>query len=137
MAEITELDRDITAICVSADSFPEGVLAAHKKLHSLVTYSPDRKYFGISYPVGPGEIMYLAATETDPAEDSEALDCDVFFIKKGKYLSRLIHNFRDDIPVIGRTFQQLLDDPRIDPDGYCLEWYLGETNVRCMVRLED
>ena len=54
-------DGDITAICVSAESFPEGVLAAHKKLHSLVTYSPDRKYFGISYPVGPGEIMYLAA----------------------------------------------------------------------------
>ena len=81
--------------------------------------------------------MYLAATETDPAEDSEALDCDVFFIKKGKYLSRLIHNFRDDIPAIGRTFQQLLDDPRIDPDGYCLEWYLGENDVRCMVRLAD
>lgn len=137
MIEITKIDDHITTLCVTAESFPEGVLAAHQKLHSLVEYSPARKYFGISYPVGLGEIMYQAATEMAPGDDADALDCDMFFIKKGEYLSVLIRNFRDDVLSIGRIFQQLLDNPRIDPFGYCLEWYLNEHDVRCMVRLAD
>ena len=137
MAEITTLDQDITTLCITAESFPEGVLAAHQKLHSLVTYSRDRKYFGVSYPIGLGQIRYQAATEITTEDDPDALDCDVFFIKKGKYISVDLHNFREDIPGIGRTFQQLLEDPNIDPNGYCLEWYLNENDVRCMVRLAD
>lgn len=137
MMEITQLDRDITALCVSATAFPEGVLAAHQKLHSLVTFSPERNYFGISYPVGLGQIMYLAATEIGAGEDADALGCDVFFIKKGQYISTLISDFMQDIPAIGRCFQTMLEDPRIDPNGYCLEWYQGEKDVRCMVRLAD
>jgi hypothetical protein len=137
MVEITELERDITTLCVTATSFPEGVLAAHEKLHALVAFSPNRKYFGISYPIGQGKIMYQAATEMTAADDADTLGCDVFFIKKGQYLSVLIPNFHSDVPSIGRTFQALLDDPRIDPHGYCLEWYLNDTDVRCMVRLAD
>lgn len=30
------LDRDIPVICIQAKSFPEGVLAAHQSLHSIV-----------------------------------------------------------------------------------------------------
>jgi hypothetical protein len=137
MIEKYRFDQDITTLCVTAESFPEGVLAAHQKLHTLVEYSPTRKYFGISYPIGPGKILYQAATEMAPDEDADALDCDVFFIKKGEYLSVLLRNFREDIPGIGRTFQLLLQDPGIDPNGYCLEWYLNEQDVQCMVRLAD
>lgn len=137
MVEITVLEQDITALCVTASSFPDGVLAAHEKLHTLVKFSPERKYFGISYPIGLGQIMYQAATEMMEAEDADALGWDVFFIKKGKYLSVLIPSFHSDLPSIGRTFQTLLEDPRIDPHGYCLEWYLNDTDVRCMVRLAD
>lgn len=137
MVEITKLEKDITALCITAESFPEGVLAAHQKLHGLVSYASDRKYFGISYPVGPGKILYQAATEMAPEDDPDVLDCDVFFIKKGDYVSVDIPDFRKDIPSIGRTFQQLLQDQRIDPNGYCLEWYLNENDVRCMVRLAD
>jgi hypothetical protein len=137
MVETITLDQDITAICMTAESFPDGVLAAHQKLHALVTYSPTRKYFGISYPGSMGKIMYLAATEIAPEDDPVALDCDVFFIKKGAYLSVTILQFMDDLPRIGQTFQQMLAHPNIDPNGYCLEWYLNEHDVRCMVRLAD
>jgi hypothetical protein len=137
MFEITNLEQDITAICVTAESFPEGVLAAHQKLHALVTYSPDRKYFGISYPVGPNQILYQAATEIAPEDDPDAMGFDVFFIKKGQYLSVLIPDFRSDLASIGRTFQSMIQDPRIDPHGYCLEWYVNDHDVRCMVLLAD
>jgi hypothetical protein len=62
---------------------------------------------------------------------------DVFFIKKGTYLSVLIPNFRSDPARIGQTFQTMIQDPRIDPHGYCLEWYLNDLDVRCMVLLAD
>jgi hypothetical protein len=31
----------------------------------------------------------------------------------------------------------LLTQPNIDPNGYCLEWYLNGKDVRCMVRLKN
>jgi len=46
-----------------------------------------------------------------------------------------LKNFADDIPLIGETFRNLLADPRIDPQGYCLEFYLNEHDMRCMVPL--
>ena len=137
MFETITLERDITTLCITAESFPEGVLAAHQKLHRLVAYAPERHYFGISYPIGLGQIQYQAATEIGPGEDADALGCDVFFIKKGAYLSLFLPNFMEDLSAIGQSFQTLLQDPRIDPDGYCLEWYLGEKDLRCMVRLAD
>jgi hypothetical protein len=43
-----------------------------------------------------------------------------------------------DIPGIGRTFDKLLKHPRIDPQGYCVEEYVNNTDVRCLVKiLED
>ena len=33
--------------------------------------------------------------------------------------------------------QMLISQPDIDPNGYCLEWYLNDMDVRCMVRLDD
>lgn len=138
MVEIIDLERDITTCCITAESFPDGVQAAHEKLHAMVERVPDRNYFGISYPIGPEKIVYHAAAEVLERDDAVSdSDCDVFFIKKGTYRSVLIRNFREDIPSIGHAFQQLLDDPRIDPYGYCLEWYVGASDVRCMVRLAD
>lgn len=61
----------------------------------------------------------------------------MFFIKKGAYLSVLISNFMNDLPGIGCRFRELLADPRVDSDGYCLEWYLNKEDMRCMVRLKD
>lgn len=137
MTEIVHFDTDITAWCCTAESFPAGVLAAHQQLHALVQQFPGRRYFGISYPMGPGNIIYHAATESAPGEDAESLGCDVFFIKKGDYLSLLVPDFMDDLPAIGRAFQELLQDPRIDPEGYCLEWYINDRDVRCMVLLQE
>ncbi|MCY7327346.1 MAG: hypothetical protein LH618_02215 [Saprospiraceae bacterium] len=43
----------------------------------------------------------------------------------------------DDFPMVGQTFKKLLDDPRIDPQGYCLEFYLNERDMRCMGPLAE
>jgi hypothetical protein len=36
--ETIKLENDITVMYVTAASFPDGVLAAHQKLHSLIPF---------------------------------------------------------------------------------------------------
>jgi hypothetical protein len=56
------LNNNIKVFCVTAKSFPYGVLEAHQTLHSLAPYTKERKYFGKSRPVN-GVIVYKSAAE--------------------------------------------------------------------------
>ncbi len=40
--DIIQIDKDITVMYVTADSFPNDVLASHQKLHSLIPLSTER-----------------------------------------------------------------------------------------------
>ena len=96
-----------------------------------------RKFFGISYLESPSKIIYKAAVEESYPGEGEQLGCETFIIKKGQYISDYIKDFMSDIPKIGHTFQELLADQRIDPNGCCVEEYVNDKDVRCMVRLKD
>ena len=134
--ETTTVDKDIKAFYITATSFPDGIKPAHEKLHSLIPFSKDRKYFGISRPEN-GIIIYRAAAEGLNDREAERLNLDTLILKKGNYISLTINNFMKDLPAIGEAFKQLLSNPGIDPQGYCVEWYLSEKDVKCMVRLKD
>ncbi|HMK18681.1 MAG TPA: hypothetical protein VK492_10790 [Chitinophagaceae bacterium] len=131
------LEQDIKIFYVTATSFPGGVMDAHQKLHSLIGSPTGRKFFGISYPETPSKIIYKAAVEESYPGEGEKLGCETFVIKKGHYISVYIKDFMKDIPKIGRSFQELLADERIDPKGCCVEEYINDKDVRCMVRLND
>lgn len=131
------IDNDIPTVFVEATSFPNGVLAAHQKLHALLDNKEKRHFYGISCPNTEGGIVYKAAATTLNADEAKQLNLDTFVLKKGTYSSVFIENYRTDIPSIGRTFQSLLADSRVDPNGYCLEIYEGEKDVRCLVKLAD
>ena len=133
--EIFNLENDIKVFCVTADSFPAGVKQAHETLHSKLPTTEGRKSFGLSWGAANGSITYKAAVEEAYDGEAEALDCETFIIKKGRYISEFIPNFWSDMSAIGRTFKELLAYPGIDPKGYCLEMYVSEKDVRCMVPL--
>jgi len=58
------LDKDIKVFYITAKSFPDGISEAHQKLHSLIPFSKNRKYFGLSPPENEhGTIIYRAADE--------------------------------------------------------------------------
>ena len=109
---------------------------AHKKLHALAPYSINRKYFGLSRPEN-GVIVYKAAAEEIYPGEAETINADTLVVKKGKYICVTVNDFMHDIPVIKKTFEKLLFNPQIDPQGYCVEWYFNEMDVKCMVRLKD
>ncbi|HEY1054925.1 MAG TPA: transcriptional regulator, partial [Emticicia sp.] len=121
------LSDDISAMYITASSFPDGVLAAHQKLHSLVPRedSPERKYFGISFPID-GTIIYKACAEELTLGEAEALGLETYLIRKGEYTSIDIHDYMKDVSGIGDAFNTLLENPRIDPHGACIEWYRND-----------
>jgi hypothetical protein len=132
------LPDDITAMYITASSFPDGVLAAHQKLHSLVpmSASPERKYFGISYPIDE-TIVYKAGAEELSVGEAKQFGLETYLIKKGEYTSIDIHDYMKNLSAIGDAFNELLENPRIDQYGACIEWYVNDNEVKCMVRLAD
>lgn len=131
-----KIDKDIKTLYIQADSFPLGIKQAFQKLHSLMGSTANRQFFGISYMEGQGNIIYKAAGEENYEGEAEQLNCETFVIRKGNYISIYINDFMNDITSIGKAFEELLQDPNIDPKGYCLEIYEGMKNVRCLVPLK-
>ncbi|MFA6150244.1 MAG: hypothetical protein WC716_02910 [Chitinophagaceae bacterium] len=136
MEQLT-LNEDIKVYCETASSFPDGVKSAHEKLHSLIEFSTERKYFGLSRPNENGVIMYKAAAEELKLGELSTHALEEIIIQKGNYQCIVVHHYMKDIPAIGLAFQELIALPDIDPQGYCIEWYINDEDVRCMVRLKS
>ena len=130
------LNEDINLICVSAKSFPNGVMEAFEILGEKVNTKKGRSLFGVSFPGRDGKIIYKAAANEVNDGEAENLGCESFTIKKGTYDAILIPDFMSNIQDIGKAFDEILKDPLIDPKGCCVEMYLNEKDVRCMVRLD-
>jgi hypothetical protein len=128
------LQEDISVICITATSFPDGVMAAHEQ---LPVFSDKRKHFGLSRPNEQQVIIYKAAVEELTEGEAEKFQLERFILKKGDYISIDIINYMQDIPAIGKAFQTLLTDPRIDPNGICVEWYFNEKDLKCMIKLQS
>ena len=140
--ETITLDHNINVFYITAKSFPDGIIDAHKALYEL-THSEKRIFFGISRPED-GSIIYKAAAEEINQEEAKKLNCDKMVLKKGNYISLTVIDYMKDIQSIDRAFQQLLSYPGLDPNGYCVEWYspagkagLNATDVKCMIRLKE
>jgi|SRR5690606_1677384 len=137
MEEIT-LSEDIKVFYVTANSFPEGIQEAMEKLHRIVPFSTERNYYGISRPEGGGAIVYRAAAEEVEDGEAKRLNYATLILKKGKYISSKVYDFRKDPISIGKAFEELLKQPNLDPHGYCVEWYATDKEeVTCMIRLNQ
>ena len=131
-----KIQYDIPIFCIQAASFPSGVKDAHEQLHSLVPFNKERNYFGISSPNENGEIIYKAAITELTKDELAQFQLEKFTIPKGDYLCEEIEIFMENVSVIGATFQKMIQNPDIDPSGFCLEWYISDNSVRCMVKLK-
>lgn len=136
--ETVRIENDIRVFYITAESFPAGVLDAHNTLHALVPFSRRRKYFGISRPENSGDIVYRAGTEETRLNEGREYNCDTLILRKGNYITLPVTDFRDEPQRIEHAFQILLTHPDLDPQGYCVEWYLNDREeVKCMIRLNN
>ena len=120
-----------------------GIKAAHERLISLIGPDADRNYFGVSY-LYDHEILYMAGFQLLDKNETIPPGCVTYTLRKGNYISIFIPGFAEDLSLVQKAFEKLLDDPRIDEKGCCVECYLpgGSTfndakDLRCMVRLAD
>jgi hypothetical protein len=128
-------ENDTAFACKRADKFPDGVQSAFETLHVHIPFSTSRKFFSFSWMNEKDEIIYLAGAEILTDEIYPGLE--TFTFKKGKYRGTIIQDFMKDIPQMGKLFQELCRDPELDPQGYCVEWYYNELDVKCFVKLKD
>ena len=135
--EYFELDKDVKVLYVTASSFPDGIQEVLENIHALVPFSKNRRYYGISRPEGNKGIVYKAAAEELKPGEAELLGCETMILKKGKYYCITITDYMKDLSLIGKTFGEILSQPDLDPEGYCVEWYLDNKQVRCMVRMKS
>ena len=131
------LKEDIPVFYVKAETFPAGIKAVHEKLLAMLGSVKDRRFFGISNPDGAKGIVYRAAVEEAFHGEAEKYGCEKFTIRKGTYISEQLKDWQRDESIVARTFQQLLEHPDLDHNGYCLEMYLNEKDMRCMVTLKE
>ena len=62
--ETYQLAHDISLCCVSAKSFPDGVMAAFQHIMQVFPdQQGERRLFGVSWPDGKGSMVYKAAME--------------------------------------------------------------------------
>ena len=128
--------EDLKLMYVAAQSFPEDILGAHQRLHSIVKNKENRNYFGISFPDRTGKIQYKAAVTENFEGEGNLLGLKNYLLKKGYYNYITIPNYKNDIPAIENAFKILLLIENIDKNGACVEWYFNDQDVKCMVRLE-
>jgi len=135
--EIYIIEKDIAVICLQAGSFPERIEAAHQKLHSMLPALEQRTAYGISYADGKDGIIYKAALSQLRTGEAESYGLETFVIRKGEYRSELLLNFPENMDKVDSTFRELLALPELDPQGYCLELYLNDKDMRCMVPVKQ
>lgn len=131
------LKDDIALLCMKANSFPDGITNAFDRLSQVIGGVEGRKLYGISFGSKNGETIYKAAAEQLDDREAAELKLETFLVKKGEYVGARVINYPDHMESIGKTFQKLLANPRLDPNGCCVEMYLNEKDVQCMVRLES
>lgn len=133
--ETMVIDRELNLAALEPVPFPDGIAGAFVALDTLFPEKQRLKY-GLSRRDTDGQIAYQAAVGLLPGEHHPDGLMKIV-LHSGKYAYFDIPDFMNHISWIGEAFQKLtaLDD--IDPKGYCIEWYTGTRDVRCMVRLKD
>lgn len=132
--ETIHFDNDIKVIYVQALSFPDGIMTAHQKLHGVIPFFIERRYYGISRPE-EGVINYKAGAEELTPGEAEKFGLDSLTLPKGEYACISIADYMKNLQAIGQAFDELTQLPNIDPQGYCIEWYISDKDVKCMVRV--
>ena len=132
----TTTQRYSCVLC-NGNFLPRGHRGCAWKTPQPGTVFNKQKIFRHIAPENGQGIVYRAAAEEIKPGEADKYHCDTLVIKKGNYISLTLHDYAKNIQSIGTAFKELLSSPGLDPEGYCVEWYISGKDVQCMVRLEN
>jgi len=131
--ETIHIDEDFLIMYVAAKEFPADICNAHEALHKQVPIEAGRKFISISRPEN-GIIQYKAGAVAKDASEAKQLGLPCIRIPKGDFIAITIKNYNDHIESIAAAFETLLEQPGLDSNSYCCEWYINPDDIICMVR---
>lgn len=132
-ATIVELP-DVNLVVSRADSFPEGIEAAWNTLESKLTSLKGRKFYGLTVCEGDG-LAYFAGVEAADDEEVARLGLTTMAIKGGRYAKAKLTDWQNHKDEIGRTFDRLMQDYDMDPNGASVEFYRSQSELHLLIPL--
>lgn len=127
--------KDIPIVCLPAEGSAQGIIAAHQVLKEKLPPSEHRHFYGISWSGPDRQMVYKAAASIENTDGSALEDLEHFTIRNGPYISFYLTDFRENPDSIRQAFEMLLKQHEVAPNGYCLEWYINDNDVKCLVPL--
>jgi predicted transcriptional regulator YdeE len=128
-----ELTEDIVTIGIVAPDFPDGVPATFTKLEQLIGGYKDRQVYGLAEPIN-GKLEYRACVNEAYEGEGKKYGLTNYIIPKGTYIVATIKNWQENIPLIGQTFDQLLQNPNVKENSIGVEDYFSEGEMLAMVQ---
>ncbi len=125
--------EDVPVFCVTAVDGRHGAADAMQALKALLPANERRHFYGLFWPGRDGGTYKAAASILEG--ESDRSEISTFTIQNGPYNSFYISDYPSQPDAIDRAFDMLRGQHEVDPDGYCLEWYVSEHDVKCMVPL--
>ncbi|UYQ93407.1 hypothetical protein MKQ68_25325 [Chitinophaga horti] len=127
---VHHLDQDITVFYRDVPSFPAGIKEAFDELYEKFE---GRNYYGLSHMDVDGRVIYKAAAE-GTLQEAAQYGYGTTSIPKGDWLTEKVTDWMSKTDSIKDVFGQLMNDPRFDPAYECVEWYVSDDEMWCMVR---
>lgn len=133
-----KIEKDIVVFYVEATSFPDGIVEAFTNLKNILGPIKNTTFYGISKPEKNKGIVYKAAASIS-STNIENINLPRLIIPAGNYYSIHIADYTTDISQFTKAFENLLAQPQIATDTFCIEVYNNDNpnEATCLVKKAD
>ena len=130
--EIYYQPEDLTLFGVQVKTFPNGITEAFEML--VERFGRERSYFGISWMDEKQKVIYYAMVSELVNGEGNKYHYEKLTISKGEYHTESIHNWMNRLDSIKDVFHGLMSGSMADKNHPCVEWYMSDEEMLCMVQ---
>lgn len=129
--ELYQQLEDIKVVGIQVNTFPLGIKEAFTSLMQI--FGTSREYYGISWMRDADQVIYYAAV-TQHMTDKEMEQFESLIIEKGNYDMETMYEWMSKTDCIKDVFHALMQDRKPLKSRPCIEWYVSDHEMRCMIR---
>ncbi|CAA9532092.1 MAG: hypothetical protein AVDCRST_MAG96-3633 [uncultured Segetibacter sp.] len=128
--------NDVKVFGVQVKTFPEGIGEAFDDLLKMLPEGFNRSFYGISEMTEKG-FVYKAVAEEKHDNEANIYNCERSIIEKGEYLVAPVRDWRKKTDSIKYVFQEMMHNSSVDKTRPCIEWYINNDEMWCMVKSKN
>lgn len=131
------ITSDIPVFGLQVKTFPSGIGEAFDELIKKTgDCAGARAYYGIS-EFKDGNMVYYATAEEKIEHEAEKYNYEKLKIEKGEYLTSTVIDWQKKTECIKDVFYEIIQDPRVNKTKPAIEWYKSDTEMMCLVKMND